>query len=580
MIGELRTVLPYIRKRLWWYILGVISLLITSGVALLIPQFIKTIINTLASGIFTLNELLPYLGGILLVACTMVLGRMGWRFLIVGAARRVEAELRETLFSHMLTLGKSFFQKQKIGDLMALSTNDLNAVRMAVSMAFIAGFDGLFLTVSVLIILFGTNPTITLICIIPLPLITFIIFSVGTMIGKMFKSVQESFGTLTRQTQEVFSGMKVIQSFAKEPEFAMRFARANDDYQTKNLALVSIWGMVNPVVGFLSGLTTVLLIRFGGEAVLGGSFSPGDLVATISYLQLLIWPMLGAGYTVNMLQRGAASMNRINEVLREQPDVSTEKPVPLPEGRGTIELRNLHFTYPGRSEPALAGISVQVPEGSWLGITGPIGSGKTTLLNALLRLYPVQENMIFVNSADVCSLNVDELRSCFAVVPQETFLFSDSLRNNIAFGSEDALDEHIFAAAEVSTIDRDVRQFPQGWDTEVGERGITLSGGQKLRIAISRAILCNAPILILDDSFASVDAETERWMIERIHERRADHTTIIVSHRISAIAGCDHIVVLEHGVICQSGTHSQLISDEGFYQDMYRLQGMEHGGAS
>jgi len=579
MFKELSTLKPYLAQRRWWYIGGILFLLLTSGMQLVIPQFVKHAINTIAAGDFVMGPIIADIAGIGAVALLVALGRIGWRFLIHGASRHIEVELRDRLFTHALSLGRSFYQDQKVGDLMALATNDLNAVRMAASWAFVAAFDGIFMTTSVLIILFGTNPILTLICISPLPLVTLIIFGTGSVVGKLFGGVQESYGVLSRQAQEVFSGVKVVQSFVKEETFLKRFTEANADYRKRNMQLIRVWGLMFPLVGFLSGLTALLLLRFGGEAVIGGSFTPGDLVATLSYLQLLVWPMLGAGFTVNLLQRGEASMGRINQVLNTKSDILTPAPVSPPPAKGGFEFRSLCFAYPGREGNVLVNLNLTLQPGTWLGVTGPIGSGKSTLWQALVREWPVGEGMVFFDGTDITHYEPDELRKRIAVVPQETFLFSESLEANIAFGLDDASKEDIRRAANASTIDRDVGTFPDGWLTGVGERGITLSGGQKQRIAMSRALLLDAALLILDDSFASVDAQTERYMLDRLSDWRRGKSTLIISHRISAMAACDLVVVLDHGTVTQSGPPDELSLVPGFYQETMRLQSLEGAGA-
>jgi ATP-binding cassette subfamily B multidrug efflux pump len=570
---ELRALLPRARKYAFWYAGGMLFLAATSGLQLLIPQFVRQAIDMFADPSFKLAMVIRPVISIIITALAVAFGRLGWRMLIQGAARRIEAELREDYFRHCLRLGRSFFQAQKIGDLMALATNDLNAIRMAMSMALVAAFDGIFMSLGIIIILISSQGFLSLIYLIPLPIITFLILFVGRFIGPLFRKVQESFGAMTRQVQEIFSGIRVIQSFAIEELFLGKFSGVNKNYQKQNMSLVRIWGLFFPIVGFLSGLTTLLLITIGGQAVIDGTISPGTLVSTITYLQLLIWPMLGAGFTVNLLERGEASAGRIAVLMRTMPDVYTENPLPAPPAQGRLEFKSVTFTYPERENAALRSLSFSLEPGEWLGITGPVGSGKSTIWQVMARLFPVREDMVFLDGLDVVNYDPNVLRSRIALAPQDSFLFSESIRDNISFSRDHFENDWFDAVVRATTLDRDVKIFPDSWETEVGEKGISLSGGQRQRVALARALLADLPVLVLDDSFANVDAETERFMIERIRGLRRSKTTIIISHRISAMEACDRVLVLVDGSVSQEGSHAQLSRTAGYYQDVWLLQG-------
>lgn len=577
MFREFRTLLPYFRKYRWYYVGGVVSLIVTSGAQLLVPQVFRIAVDTINAGQFPLSrilELMLRLGGI---AVLIAAGRFGWRFFIIGTSRKIERELRHRIFSHLETLSPSYFGRTKIGDLMARSTNDLNAIRMASGMALIAFMDGLFMTVAIVVILLGQNARVALLTIIPLPFITAIIILIGRLIGGLFKKVQEGFSTLSEQTQEVFSGVQVIKSFVQEGYFLSRFRDANEEYQSRNMELVRLWGLFFPLVRFLAGMTTLILLRYGGAAILRGELSAGEFVATLSYLEMLIWPMLGAGFTVNMIQRGGASLGRVNRVLEEEPEIqSPSDPAPVPAKRD-IEVRSLTFGY---DEPILRDVSFRVREGGILGVLGRTGSGKTTLVNLLPRMLDTPAASVFVGGTDVTTMDLTELRTLFAVVPQDTFLFSASIRDNIAFAAADGDDETIDRVAQISTITRDIKLFPNGLDTQVGERGITLSGGQKQRVAIARALASGADILILDDALSAVDTETEEQILGSLLEYRTGKTTIVISHRVSTLQFADSILVLEHGQVTQSGTHETLVREEGFYQEIHELQRLETIGGN
>ena len=567
-----RTLLPYFRKYAWAYVLGILSLALTSGSQILIPQFLRIAMDMIATGVFDLRSIALLMLQLVGVSVAIAAGRYGWRRFIIGSAMRIEADLRRRLFDSLLRLQPSFYARSQIGDIMARATNDMNAVRMASGMALVALFDGLFMTVAILAILFAQQPLIARLIIIPLPLIALMTFFLGGFIRGLFRSVQEGFSDLSGHAQEVFSGIRVVKSFVKERFFLDRFRAANDEYQRRNMRLVRIWGLFFPVVSFLAGMMTLLLLRFGGEAVILGTLSPGEFVATLSYIEMLIWPMLGAGFTVNLLQRGAASLGRINEILNEQPEISSPDGAVTEMTSSAISIRGLTFAYDDDSHPALVDVSVEVPEGTSLGILGRTGSGKSTLLRLLPRLANPPRGTVFIGGVDILDYDLATLRGAFGTVPQDTFLFSASLRDNVAFSMPDASDELVDHVVDVSTISRDLQLFPDGLSTTVGERGLTLSGGQKQRVAISRALAKNPRILVFDDALSAVDTETEELILTRLLTERADRTSVIVSHRVSTLSTADRIAVFDGGRLVQYGTHEQLIAEEGFYSEVAALQ--------
>ncbi|MFW5683563.1 MAG: ABC transporter ATP-binding protein [Spirochaetota bacterium] len=578
---ELRTLLPFVRKHARAYVLGILCLAVTNGAQILIPQFLRVAVDTITAGRFALVEIAMPMLGLLGVSLFVSAGRFGWRYFIHGASFRIEQELRGRLFDQFLRLQPSFYNRSQIGDLMARSTNDMNAIRMATGMALVALFDGLFMTVAILIILFSQQPRIAGLAIIPLPLITVLTLFLGRFIRGMFRRVQEGFSELSQQTQEIFSGVRVVKSFVKEHFFLARFRDANEEYQRRNMRLVRVWGMFFPVVTFLAGVMTLILLRFGGEAVIMGDLSAGDFVATLSYLEMLIWPMLGAGFTVNMLQRGAASLARVNAVLNEEPEIANPADPVTEMASTSISIRDLSFSY-GEDEEgvALAGVNLEIPEGSILGILGRTGSGKSTLLRLLPRMHNPPRGSVFIGGVDVLDYDLATLRSAFGSVPQDTFLFSTSLRENIAFAADDPDEEHILHVADVSTISRDVKTFPNGWETQVGERGITLSGGQKQRVAISRALAKDPRILVFDDALSAVDTETEELILNKLLTERAGRTSILVSHRVSTLATADKVAVLDRGRLVQLGTHEELLAEDGFYREVALLQQLSESKTS
>ena len=572
MLKEFKTILPMARRYLWWYVAGLFFLILTDAGQLIIPQIIRRVVDELGSGVFTYDSIGRNVGLLILLAIAVALGRFGWRFFIHGASRRIEYRLRDRLFIHLMKLSSSFYGKYKTGDIMARFTNDMRAIRMAAGMAVVAFVDGIFITLAILVILFTRYPSIGRWIILPLPAVTLLVLGAGKLLGERFKRVQEGFSAISDFVQESMSGVRVIKSFAGEDRNISRFRSINGSYKDANMRLIRIWGLLFPLVTFLAGLSTLLLLYFGGGGVMRGDISVGDFTAMLSYLQMLIWPMLGAGFTVNFLQRGAASLSRINGILREEPDIKNPAEPLDTEPTGSIRVRNLSYTYPGSAVPALADLSFDIPGGGSLGIMGKVGSGKSTLTGLIPRLLDIQKGTIEIGGHDIRAYDLQRLRAAFGVVPQRSFLFSISIRDNIAFGVVDAVDEDLRRYADMSTISRDFNQLPSGWDTQVGERGVSLSGGQKQRLSISRAFAVKPGILIFDDALSAVDAETEEEILRSFIAEQSGRTMIIVSNRVSSLKWTDNIIVLDDGRIVQQGNHEALIASEGFYRDIYHLQ--------
>jgi ATP-binding cassette subfamily B protein len=578
VLREFKSLIPYVKRYGHFYILGMLALVLTDAGELYIPQLMKRATDTIASGDFAPREIGIIVLTMVAVAAGVAVFRFGWRYFLHGASRRIERDLREDLFSHLLSLSSNFYRRSKTGDIMARATNDMRAIRMATGMALVAFIDGFFLSVAILAILFTQHSTLALITITPLPLITVLVLLGGKVIGNRFKRVQEGFSRLSEHVQETLSGIRVIKTFVREPWTERQFAGHNDEYLNRNMKLVRIWGLFFPIITFISGLSLLFLLYFGGRSVILGDFTTGDFVAFMSYLTMLRWPVMGMGFTVNMLQRGAASLSRINAIMNEQPDItSPEQPLDA-EPEGNLSIRNLSFSYEEKGPQILRNISVDLPRGRTLGILGRTGSGKSTLVRIIPRLLDPPPETVFIGDRDVREYRLDRLRGNVAFVPQDTFLFSATVKENLAFARPDAPEEEIAHAASLSTIDRELSTFPHGWDTPVGERGLTLSGGQKQRVAISRAMLIDPEVLIFDDSLASVDAETEERILNGFLEERDGKTNIVVAHRVSTLMYADYIIVLEEGEIVQEGTHGELLDTEGLYRDIYRLQQYTGGG--
>ncbi len=572
---EYRTLVPYAYRYRWHYLLGVLCLIVTSGGQLVIPQFVRRAIDIMVEGGFAVAEVGRLMLALAGLAVVIGLGRFGWRYFIHGASRRIEAELRGRLFEHLLLLSPRYYAGAKTGDIMARATNDMNAIRMATGIALVAFIDGVFMTLAILVILFSSNARLAAVTIIPLPFITVMIIFAGRVVTRLFREVQEGFSHLSERTQESIAGIRVIKSFVKEPHFLKRFEEVNLEYRRKNLNYIRVWGLFFPFVAFLSGLTTLLLLRFGGEQVIAGSISPGDFVATMSYLAMLAWPMLGAGFTVNVLARGAASLARINAILKEPPEIVSMIGAHQKASSIDLSIRDLTVVHPDAGEPALDGVSIDLPQGTMLGILGRTGSGKSTLIRTLPRLIDPPENTVFVGGVDVRDYDLGVLRGLFGIVPQDTFLFSATIRENIGFAVDELSDEELTRVADISTISRDIGVLSEGYQTVVGERGVTLSGGQKQRVAISRALAKNPDILILDDALSAVDTESEERILKAILEFRKGKSTILISHRISALQHADLCIVMDQGHIAQRGNHAELLAQGGLYREIYDLQQIE-----
>ncbi len=578
MLREFKTLLPYVRRYRVLYIFGFLSLIFTNAGELYIPQIIRKSIDIIAKGTFELSGVGEQVLIMIGIAAGVAFFRFGWRFFLHGASRRIERDLREDLFSHLLTLSPSFYQGMKTGDIMARATNDMRAIRMASGMALVAFVDGFFLSVAILVILFTSNPTLAALTIIPLPFITIIVLFGGKLIGRRFKEVQEGFSKLSEQVRETLSGIRVIKSFVRENWAEKKFYHYNDQYLDRNMRLIRIWGLFFPLITFISGLSLLFLLLFGGKSVILGEFTPGEFVAFMSYLTMLRWPVMGMGFTVNMLQRGAASLARINSILNEEPEITSPPKAKKSLSGSSVEIKNLTFKYEEGGPEILKNISFSVAEGTTLGILGRTGSGKTSLIRLLPRLIDPPPGSVFIGKEDVHTYDLEILRKSIGLVPQDTFLFSATIKENLAFSSPEASDEQLRRAAAYSTIDRELESFPAGWNTEVGERGLTLSGGQKQRVAISRAMLTNPDILVFDDALASVDAETEEQILKGFLENRRGKTNIVVAHRVSTLQYADHIIVLDEGKIVQEGTHASLVQEEGLYRDIHKLQQFSGGG--
>ncbi len=568
----------FFKEHKWSYIFGISWLLAIDLVQLIVPQILRKVTNLLQEGLLDSKGLLKYSLLILVTGVLIALGRYFWRIYIFGTSRKMEYYLRNTLFEHLLTLSPSYYNTHKTGDLMAHATNDINAVRLASGQGIMMAVDAIFLTIlSMVMMIKTTNIRLTIIALITLPFITLTVSKFGKVIYKRFISVQEAFSNLTDTTQENFAGIRVIKSFVQEDLIMDEFTQVNEDNLNKNLNLVKVSGIFHPLIQFVASVSFLVVIVYGGKLVMLDTISLGDFIAFNNYLGLLIWPMMAVGWVINILQRGVASMERINTILDEEAEiVDAKNPIPMENVKGKIQFKNVEFRYPNTTEPVLKDINFTLKEGETLAIVGRTGSGKTTLVNLLLRLYDIENGKILLDNIDIRDIKLKDLRENIAYVPQDNFLFSSTIKENIEFAFDHGLpQEKVFTAAQAAQVYDNIIDFPEGFDTVLGERGVTLSGGQKQRVSIARALAKDAPILILDDSLSSVDTETEEKILNNLETLTGKKTLIIISHRISTVQNANEIIVLDDGHIIERGTHESLLKNNGLYNYLYEKQLLE-----
>lgn len=567
----------YIQRHKWQYIGGMITLLVVDFANLYIPKTTGVITDGLAAHEMDMNGVLKNLGIIVAIGATLALGRFLWRYFIFGASRGIEHEIRDNLFAHLETLDVEYYNEHKTGDLMTRFTSDLNAVRMAIGPAVIAAFDATVMTVMVIgQMIVYVDIRLTLAAVVPMLFIAAGELYYGKIMQKRYRERQEAVSDLTDFVQESFSGVRVVKAFVRERAQIQEFAKVNNKAKEKNLNIARMESIVMPLLDVVIGISSLLTLIYGGYLALNGEITVGRFVAFNQYIMMLVWPMIACGEAINMFSQGGASMRRIQEVLEEKPEIANQEGAQeIGEIKGAIRFHHLTFIHRGHSEPTLKDIHLNVPAGTTLAIIGRTGNGKSTLVNLLLHLYNTKPNMIFIDGKDINTIPLKTLRENIAYVPQDNFLFSDTLKSNIAFGTDSAEMEEIVKATKTACIHDNIIAFPDGYETIVGERGVTLSGGQKQRSSIARAIKKNAPILILDDALSAVDTDTEEQILANLKENRKGKTTILIAHRISTIQNADMIVVLEEGEARECGTHKELIELGGIYKDMFEKQQLE-----
>jgi len=570
---SLRPLFPYLKKYRRDFWLGTLYVFLNNGVWILFPLVIRRAIDDLHSGV-TRQKLVTYAFLLLAVAGVKGIFQFLTRWVVIGISREIEFDLRNDLFQHLEKLSYSYYQRTRTGDIMAKATNDLNAVRMLLGPAIMYSANTIVFTAGALAFMIAISPRLTLYAFLPLPIVSIVIQYFGKRIHERFERIQAMFSEVSARVQKNLSGARVIRAYTQENAEIAAFETSNQEYIQRSLKLVRLMGMLWPTLELMLGIAIVLVLWVGGREVINGRISVGGFVAFNTYMVQLTWPVIALGWVINIFQRGTASMGRINEILVEKPEIEDVAPDrQAPPITGDIEFRNLNFSYNGSQ--VLHNVNLQIRAGQSLAIVGPTGSGKTTLVSLIPRIYDAEPGAVLIDGRPIRDYPLADLRRTIGFVPQETFLFSETVRENIAFGKVDATDEEVHDAAAAASIAGDIESFPDQYKTMVGERGITLSGGQKQRSAIARALIRDPRILVLDDALASVDTQTEDKILNHLREIMQGRTTIFISHRVSTVRNADQIAVLHAGKIVELGTHDELLALNGYYCDLYNKQLLE-----
>ncbi len=568
----MRPLLPYLKRYRWGFVVGALCIVLSNGAQAGLPRVIGNAAQSLSSGV-TRHKLLVFTLEVLGLAVVRGIFLFLTRWIVIGISRDVEFDLRNDLFAHLETLSYSYYQRMRTGDIMARMSNDLNAVRMLMGPAIMYSANTLVFTAAALWFMVRTSPKLTLYAFLPLPVVSVVIQYFGRRIHERFERIQAMFSDISARAQENFSGARLIRAYVQEEAEIASFEAANQEYVARSLKLVRLMGMLWPTLELMLGLALVLVLWIGGREVLAGRMQIGAFTAFNIYMMQLTFPIIALGWVVNIFQRGTASLVRLNEILQQQPQIQDEAPAKDLQVQGEIEFRGLNFDYEGN--PVLRDLNLHIPAGTSMAIVGPTGSGKTTLVNLIPRIYDAAPGMVLLDGRPIREFSLSSLRKSIGFIPQETFLFSDRIRENISLGVDSASDQAIHDAAEAANIATDIESFPERYQTMVGERGITLSGGQKQRTAIARALIRDPRILILDDALSSVDTHTEDKILNHLREVMQGRTTIFISHRVSTVRNADRIAVLHDGRIAESGTHDELLALNGYYSDLYNKQLLE-----
>ena len=570
-----RIVSEFLRKYWTNYLWGTVFLLLCVSMEALSPRYLGIIIDLLKAPVVDTHQVMRYVGRILLAALGVFATRFIWRYFIMGNARNMECFLRMKLFRHLQQMSVDFYNNRKTGDLMAYAINDIGAVRQSFGPGVSLILNGLGMgLISVFSMAKSVNTRLTLFALLPIPFVVFIIVRLGGTIQKRFRTVQKNFATISDRIQENISGIRVIKTYVQEEDEVGRFDVLNNRMKQSNINMVRVSSILTPLIQIFFGISFTINLIYGSSLVRAHEISLGDFVAFNGYLAMIMRPVISIGRIINIFQRGMASYKRLGEIFEVEPGIRDEIP---PSGsmerlEGNLSIRDLSFRYPGQEEYALKDININLKKGRILGVIGRTGSGKTTLVNLLLRLYNVEPGKILLDGKDINEYSLEELRENIGYVPQDNFLFSDSIYENVRYFNDRYSDDEIKSAVQSSMIYQDIMEFPDQFETQIGERGANLSGGQKQRISIARAIIRHPPIYILDDALSAVDTRTEGAILKNLKREMEGHTGIVIAHRISALRKADEIIVLDHGRIVEQGTHDELIDQEGLYRELYQEQ--------
>jgi len=567
----------FIGKYKWSYLIGIIVLIIIDVLQTEVPLVVGDTLNQVAEGGFTAEMVWNPVIKLTIIAVVVFLGRIIWRWFIFGSARKIERDMRNELYSHLQTLSASYFHEHKAGEIMAYISSDIEAVRMVFAVTIMMGMDSLAIGLSTLYkMVTQIDLTLTVMAFIPMVLVALTTTFVGGELHRRFKYRQQAFSDLSDFVNEKLGGMKVIKAFVQEPYERENFEKVNKIACDANVKEARIQAFMFPFMRAVTGLSMALAIGYGGYIAILGRITIGDFGSFIMFLNNLMWPMAAIGRIINVLTRGGAAMQRLENVLHAKPEIY-DWPQARDEGdvSGSIEAKNLTFAYPGKSNPVLENVTFKLEKGQTLGIVGRTGTGKTTLVNLLMRVFEPSEGQLFVGGREIHQIPLQQLRETMGYVPQDNFLFSDTISENIRFGERSKSQADIEAAAKAACVHDNIVDFAEGYETMVGERGVSLSGGQKQRIAIARALILDPEILILDDSVSAVDTDTEEKILQHLRQTRKGKTNIIIAHRISTIQDADKIIVIDQGTIAEMGNHNQLMEQNGIYADMYNRQLLE-----
>lgn len=564
--------IPYLRNYRTGLILGFFCIVGTVYFTTKVPKVMGEAIDVLGEN-FDRAILLTHILLILLYASVQGVFRFLMRYIIIGISRKIEYDIRNDFFRHLQTLEQAFYDKNRTGDLMSRATNDLNAVRMVLGPGIMYSINTAILFGAALYYMFNINVILTLLALSPFPLLAFLINRFGAKVHFWFEKIQAQFSTMSARAQENLSGIRIIKSYVREKSEIGHFRNLNNEYVGLNQRLIKVWSLFYPTIQFISSIGFALILWYGGRSVINQQITLGDFLAFNTYLMILLWPIISVGWVVNIFQRGSASMARMNRIFDTEAAIDNKfTDEHLRSISGAIEIRGLTFSYGDNRTTVLKNISMKIPQGSTAAIIGPTGSGKTTLISLIPRIYDPPPGTVFIDGVDVRTIPLHKLRENIGSVPQETFLFSETIKENIVYGIDSYSDPQLEKAVTISQLRENIESFPKQYDTILGERGINLSGGQKQRTAISRAVIREPKILILDDALSSVDTKTEEEILGGLRDVMRSRTSIIISHRISTIKDADRIYVLEDGEITEKGTHEELVELGGFYAGLYEKQ--------